>query len=188
MISSDSYVFWTTVASVGLGAVLSGAGALWVHTEHYRNTLKLARLAGGRFDSESTETPDMSDKPRTDTLFIVEYWHDHLSVEPLVNLLNSNGFTVTNVVLGKCKTASSYPIVVCYVTKDVLVSETDRMTELLKANDISCFRVEGFYAPATTGRAEITIAGSVLAFAKPEERAAAAADQEALRQSATIEG
>lgn len=59
MISADSYVFWTTVASVGLGAVLSGAGALWVHTESYRNTRKIARLAGGRFDNYTTETPDM---------------------------------------------------------------------------------------------------------------------------------
>lgn len=184
MISSDSYVFWTTVASVGLGAVLSGAGALWVHTEHYRNTRKLARLAGGRFDNKSTETPAMSDKPRTDTLFIVEHWHDHLSVEPLVNLLNSNGFTVTNVVRGTCKTASSYPIVVCYVTKDVLVEETDRMASLLKANEIDCFRVEGCHIPGQL--TEIILLGSVLAFAKPGERQAS--EQEALRQSAAIEG
>lgn len=179
----EPVALWTVRISTGLGIFMFYTGALAAYLRH-RNYQKLVKLAGGRFDNESTETPAMSKKPRTDTSFIVEYWHDHLSVEPLVNILNANGFTVTNVVHGKCKTASSYPIVVCYVTKDALVAETDRMASLLKANEIDCFRVKGCHIPGQL--TEIILLGSVLAFAKPGERESA--EQEALRQSAAIEG
>ena len=58
MISADSYVLLATAASVGVGAVLSGAGALMAYLRH-RNYQKLVKLAGGRFDNDITETPNM---------------------------------------------------------------------------------------------------------------------------------
>ena len=122
----------------------------------------------------------MSTEAITKHTSIVEYWHDHLSVETIVNLLNENGFTVEKVVHGKCTTASSYPIVICYVTKNVLVSETDRMTALLKSQGITCFRVEGCYQSDL--RPTIELVGSVMEFAKPDELA------EAIRNAAAIEG
>ena len=54
----DSYVLWMTGAAVALGVGID----IWMRAENYLNRRKLARLAGGRFDSESTETPDMIDE------------------------------------------------------------------------------------------------------------------------------
>jgi len=174
----DSHIFWMTAASVGLGIVIS----IWQRAENYITRRKLARLASGRFETE--ETPRMSAESKHAATFTVEYWHDHLSVEPLVNLLNENGFKVSEMVHGSCKTASSYPIVVCPVSSDVLVSETNRMVALLKSQGIDCFSVEGCHIPDQL--TEIMLLGRVTAFAKPGERESAEA--EALRDSAAIEG
>jgi hypothetical protein len=176
-----SLLSWVLVGGA-LGSVAFGAAAIWMSTEDKRNIRKLARLAGGRFDTE--ETSSMSAESKYAATFTVEYWHDHLSVEPLVNLLNENGFKVSEMVHGSCKTASSYPIVVCTVSSDMLVSETNRMVALLKSQGIDCFSVEGCHIPDQL--TEIMLLGRVTAFAKPGEREAAEA--EALRESAVIEG
>ena len=173
---------WTMGISLALGIGIMASVTLFLAIENYINRRKLARLAGGRFDTE--ETSDMSAESKYAATFTVEYWHDHLSVEPLVNLLNENGFKVSEMVHGSCKTASSYPIVVCPVSSDVLVSETNRMVALLKSQGIDCFSVEGCHIPDQL--TEIMLLGRVTAFAKPAEREAAEA--EALRDSAAIEG
>ena len=207
----DSYVFWMTGAAVALGIGID----IWMRAENYLNRRKLARLAGGRFDNDITETPDMSEtKKHTE-----HHEHTILSagavpifaggcncevdpgIAPLVNLLKEHGFNSTDSGDGKSKPpehrAFDFPHVFVMTQKDVLLSETDRLYQLLQSHGITGFTVEGNYGPAddvsmimVLGKDEAELAqagGEVTAPAEPAV-AVAAQEVEALRQSAAIEG
>lgn len=214
MISADSYVLWATAASLGVGAVLSGACAFAAYLRP-RNYQKLVNLAGGRFDKDITETPDMSEtKKHTE-----HHEHTILSagavpifaggcncevdpgIAPLVNLLKEHGFNSTDSGDGKSKPpehrAFDFPHVFVMTQKDVLLSETDRLYQLLQSHGITGFTVEGNYGPAddvsmimVLGKDEAELAQAVGEVTVPAEPAVAVAEPEveALRQSAAIEG
>lgn len=207
----DSYVFWMTGAAVALGIGID----IWMRAENYLNRRKLARLAGGRFDNESTETLDMSEA----TEHHGHHGHTLLSagavpifcggcqceidpgIAPLVELLKEHGFTTSDSGDGKSKPpeqrAFDFPHVFVMTQKDVLLSETDRLYQLLQSKGITGFTVEGNYGPAdgvsmimVLGKDEAELAQAIGELtAQPEPaNAEAAAEAEALRQSAAIEG
>lgn len=201
MISADSYVFWTTVASVGLGAVLSGAGALWVHTESYRNTRKIARLAGGRFDNYTTETPDMSAEKLTG------YQHQPITFRFQISdiierdgyqaqiIINRSDVQIEGEVDGHAFNFHASDWWAFGVSKDKLSDEQrlDVCTNKQVTDEHPIAQaVTGPYAfvlrenpgaSMTHAEAMMTVKDCIAKF-----RASVQADQEALRQSAAIEG
>ena len=209
----EPVVLWTVRISTGLGIFIFATAALVTYVRD-RNYRKLVKLAGGRFDNESTETPDMSEtKKPTD-----HHEHTILSagavpifaggcncevdpgIAPLVNLLKEHGFNSTDSGDGKSKPpehrAFDFPHVFVMTQKDVLLSETDRLYQLLQSQGITGFTVEGNYGPAddvsmimVLGKDEAELAQAVGEVTAPAEPAVAVAapEVEALRQSAAIE-
>jgi len=202
-----SLLSWVLVGGA-LGSVAFGAAAIWMSTEDKRNIRKLARLAGGRFETE--ETPDMSESKEHHGHTLVSAGAVPIfcggcdcavdpGIAPLVALLKENGFVTTDSGDGKSKPpeerAFEFPHVFVMTKKEVLITETERLYQLLQSQGITGFTVEGNYGPAdgvslimVLGKDEAELAQAIGEVNAPVEPAAVAAEAEALRDSAAIEG
>jgi len=203
-LDGGEFCFWMTVASVGLGIGIS----IWQRAENYINRRKLARLAGGRFETE--ETPDMSESKEHHGHTLVSAGAVPIfcggcdcavdpGIAPLVALLKENGFVTTDSGDGKSKPpeerAFEFPHVFVMTKKEVLITETERLYQLLQSQGITGFTVEGNYGPAdgvslimVLGKDEAELAQAIGEVTAPVEPAAMAPETEALRESAAIEG
>lgn len=200
----DSHIFWMTVASVGLGIGIN----IWQRAENYINGRKISRLAGGRFDTK--ETSDMSEPKEHHSHTIVAAGAVPIfcggcdcevdpGIAPLVALLKENGFVTTDSGDGRSKPPEErsfeFPHVFVMTKKEVLITETERLYQLLQSQGITGFTVEGNYGPAdgvslimVLGKDEAELAQAIGEVTAPVEPAAVAPEPEAPSESAAIEG
>lgn len=187
--------------------------AVYVFTDRIMNRRKLEKLAD-RIFAKQRETSNMSEEKGSITeehtllaagaVNIANGGCDcepDPGIAPLVKLLKENGFYVTDCGDGKSKPPEQRTLEIQHAfvvtKKDALISETQRLYNLLQSQGITGFTVEGNYGPAdgvsvimVLGKEEAELVQAVGEVLAPAEPAAdpVAADQEALREAAAIEG
>jgi len=154
---------WTMGISLALGIGIMASVTLFLATENYINRRKLARLAGGRFDTE--EISDMSDEqpntipapaifhaPKFSQWEFAKAFNDALQepdenanqgVAPLVKMLDSGGFYV----IATTAVSDGAQTVICRTRESKLVSEAERMHRYLRERGLTRFSIEAKYNP-----------------------------------------